>query len=124
MPLGVSFAPSSGEPAKPQQASPLQDAIKILSFRMPTTVGMGGVSPLANDPMGGGQVQDWLMKLFQGLTPSQPQMGSLHASPLAPTPPSPPSFGGSLAPPTQNVPQAPSPNVILTQPGLPKMQLP
>jgi hypothetical protein len=124
---GVSFSPGKpeGTPSQQQPASPLQDAIKILSFRMPTTVGAGGVSPLANDPLGGGHVQDWLLKLFQGFTPAQPQMAGPSPSPMGPMvpPQGVPSFGGNVAPPT-SAPSAPSPNVVLTPPGLPKMQLP
>lgn len=145
---GVSFSPTGGvdqQGAGGQRSaapnSPLQDAIKILSFRMPTTVGQGAPSPLANSELGGGQVQDWLMKLFQLMPQNkQPQAApqqaassyapppppSAPASPFSPSsapqtsyaPPQAPQIEGSAPPPDlSSIPSAPAPNVVFTPPG-------
>ena len=136
---GISFSPLNA-PMGPQDGtaqSPLQDAIKILSFRMPSVVGAGAASPLAGG-MGGGLVDDWLTKLFKGMV-SGPQ-GGLPAAPTDQTPPPsltqpspfapppsvapPPSFTGNVPPPGPPPSSAPPPNVEFTPPGVPKLGLP
>lgn len=134
------------QPQKGAVSSPLQDAIKILSFRMPTVVGQGSPSPLANNPMGGGQIEDWLRKLFQGILPAQAPSNPSQpatagpASPFGPTampspyaPPPPQTYGGAPPQPTQPTdggptygggPSAPPPNVVYNPPDISKMPAP
>jgi hypothetical protein len=85
MDAGISFSPAQNQPtgqvgggmAKPG-ATPLQDAIKLLSFKLPTNVGasapspsqiMGGPTPMGAQ-LGNGVANNWLMALFQGLNPA------------------------------------------------------
>lgn len=133
---GVSFSPinDASQPGHAgPQGSPLQDAIKILSFRMPTVVGaqMSAGSPLAGN-LGDSVADDWLLKLFRGLLPTGPAPGA----PAAPPPPSaPPAWTGAPAgpsappvwtgaPPPGPSPTAPPPNVVFTPPESPKLPAP
>jgi hypothetical protein len=85
MDAGISFSPAQNQPtgqagggmSKPG-ATPLQDAIKLLSFKLPTNVGAGAPSPsqIMGGPtalgaqLGNGVANDWLMALFRGLNPA------------------------------------------------------
>lgn len=129
---GISFSPlqnpqTSQGPANTSGVSPLQDAIKLLSFKLPTSVGptqpplQGGPSALG--PLLGNSVaQNWLMALFQGMQPQgasqatpaplQPSAGSGAASPFTiptatPATPAPLNLGGGSL----------SPNIGYGQPG-------
>lgn len=103
---GVSFSPlNNGQvgPVTGNAGSPLQDAIKILSFRLPTVVGASGISPLAGNP-GDSVANDWLLRLFQGLMPGgspaapmgiQGAPAAPSSAPSAPSAPSPFMGGGN-----------------------------
>lgn len=94
-PVGVSFSPlggnsqasgsNTGQASPSGFAAPVQDAIKLLSFRLPSQVGasagapgsiMGG--PTALGPQIGNAIaEQWLRRLFQGQgDPTQSQMPS------------------------------------------------
>ena len=121
--LGQSFSPLNTDPTQPQgpnTSSPLQDAIKILSFRMPKVVGAASPSPLAGQGTGG--IADWLTKLLQGLLP--PTGGALASG--GPTSPfggpmggAPTMIGGGM-PPVGGGP-APNPVVQFTPPQAPRL---
>ncbi len=133
--LGVSFSPldtgQGGQSGPGPGGSPLQDAIKILSFRMPTVVGAQGVSPLAGNP-GDNPTDNWLQNLFKGLLPpDQPGVPGQPAAPVGPmvtgapgpmggAPPSAPNVFGGAPPPGPPPGGAPNPIVITTPPGIPK----
>lgn len=83
MDAGISFSPAqqpiAGQPTGMRPGTtPLQDAIKLLSFKLPTNVGAGAPSPtqLMGGPspfgaqLGNGVANNWLMALFQGLNPA------------------------------------------------------
>lgn len=100
MAFGVSFVPggdASGNQTKPP-TEPLQQAIQMLSLRLPKVVGAQGLAPgpLLQSP-GGGALAELLRQLFgQGrpggtMAPSMP-----GASPMAP---SAPSMPGGMPPP-------------------------
>lgn len=128
---GVSFSPINAAPPAGQGTpqSPLQDAIKILSFRMPKVVGAYSPSPLAGN-LGDSVADNWLMNLFKGLLPG-------GESPVPGAPGAPPPFGfpgsgasggsgGGTPPPTWTgapppgpPPQAPPPVVQFEPPGIP-----
>lgn len=78
MALGLSFAPTSANAAENAQQltnqTPIQNAIRVLSLRMPTFVGARGIAPdvLFNAPgsaglagsFGAGGLEQFLRKLF------------------------------------------------------------
>lgn len=109
---GVSFSPLNAQagPTGQNGASPLQDAIKILSFRMPTVVGAlgqptlpgSGGSPLLGGP--GGMATDWLTNLFRGLAPAD-----TGGQPMTGAPTNPVNPGGGNAPPSFTDTQPPGP---------------
>jgi hypothetical protein len=78
MNAGISFAPFSQSPpsagASPTTANPVQDAIKLLSFRLPRNVGASPVAPGAimggptalGPQLGNSIAEQWLKALFQG----------------------------------------------------------
>jgi hypothetical protein len=134
----MTFSPlNSGTPGqmgRPQ--NPVQDAIKLLSFRMPATVGAGaGAAPsLLGAPQLGAQVGNgvagnWLMQLLQGLVQNP---GSQTADTSGSMPGAAP---GTIPPPKVQFPQQniPQQNVPQTPPmpipmgggmGMPQMQTP
>lgn len=67
---GLSFSPFNQKPnqaAPGQQSAPVQDAIKIMSFRMPSVVGAGAPAPqgLLGGPTGqGGSLDSGLLQEF------------------------------------------------------------
>lgn len=101
---GVSFQPSEPRPGYggPQRPSgnPVQEAIKVLSLRLPRTVGARPVAPapLLTAPGGAGNprvdsiVQQVLAKMFGG------QQGMTPAPTQGPFLPSAPSFSGGGQP--------------------------
>lgn len=116
-PVGMTFsplnAPSQGQPGQGPQ-SPLQDAIKLLSFKLPTTVGAGAPSGLLGPPtaagamgpqQGDGSMDNWLMQLLKGLVPDAGTS-------------TPPQDPGSLRPAVQ-YPQATPPRVTGAPPVIP-----
>lgn len=138
---GVSFSPlnTSSPQGTSGQASPLQDAIKILSFRMPKVVGAATGSPLAGK-LGDSVADNWLMNLFQGLLPegnspvssapgapgapgapaAQPPFGFPSAPPSGPgAPGAPPPVVSGAPPPGAPPPSAPPPVVVFSLPGIP-----
>lgn len=134
---GVSFSPLNANGPQGQaaggNASPLQDAIKILSFRMPTVVGAATGSPLAGN-LGDSVADNWLMNLFQGLLPegnspmpstpgapaAQPPFGFPSAPPSGPgAPGAPPPIIAGAPPPGPPPPSAPPPVVVFTPPDIP-----
>lgn len=109
--LGVSFSPLDQGKAsgQDQPVNPVQEAIKLLSFRMPTVVGAGAPSPLAlmGGPNGGGTqlgmsaADQWIRRFLMGQMGQQP-----GSAPVGP--------GQAPAGP------APNPNVGYTPPGMPR----
>lgn len=96
--MGLSFAPTGNrdqDQANGSNQTPLQDAIKVLSLRMPSFVGAAqGISPLAGMAGGGsagvpniggvpGGLEDLLRRLFGGGGGLQPA----GVPPLGPPPP-------------------------------------
>ncbi len=128
MPLGTSYSPLSQEDPtqrKPLAGRPVQEAIKMLSLRMPRVQGAQALAPsaLLNAPGSQGMSMEALRKLLQQLsgggaaTPASaaapslapPSLPSPAVPSLAPTfPPTPatPSYGGMA--PTLAPPAAPS----------------
>lgn len=99
--LGLAFSPTNqtmpgSGMARSAAPSTVQDAIKILSFRLPTTVGQNGIAPqsLLGSPTGFGQqlgsalAENWLRSLFSGAgmptSQTAPGLGqpALGASPV------------------------------------------
>ena len=94
MNAGISFSPAQnaqpgqmGSGATKPGATPLQDAIKLLSFKLPTNVGaaapspsqiMGGPTALGAQ-LGNGVANNWLMALFRGLNPAATGGFQAHA---------------------------------------------
>ncbi len=129
---GVSFSPlnTGSTPGQSGQASPLQDAIKILSFRMPTVVGaqMSAGSPLAGN-LGDSVADNWLMNLFRGVLPAGTAVPGTPGQPAQPPPvgyPGAPPSGGTApppiitgAPPPGPPPPAPPPIIGFIPPGIP-----
>lgn len=138
--IGLSFSPTQQNPAQPNASpaiSPVQDAIRILSFRLPTVLGAGAVTPMQNlggpNPLGthigSSVIENWLKQLFggggaAGMAPSSSYdslFGSGGQSGIAPPsmPPSlpnpsivlgpPPSATTPIAPPDTTTPPAPTP---------------
>lgn len=118
--VGLSFSPTSDQTnaqSKQQTGSglsPVQDAIRILSFRVPTVLGASAVSPLVglgSQPIGGGApidsalMQEWLRRLFGG------EAGGGFGSAGQPGTGLPPAPSGGAPPPTP-----PPPSVIVNQP--------
>lgn len=76
MNTGLSFSPTdqSNDPNRPKgSANPVQDAIQLLSFRLPSFLGASSPSPLVGgapsalgSQIGGGVVEEWLKRFFQG----------------------------------------------------------
>lgn len=137
---GVSFSPlnTSSPQGQAGHQSPLQDAIKILSFRMPTVVGAATGSPLAGS-LGDSVADNWLMNLFQGLLPSgsspmpsapgapaaQPPFGFPSAPPSGPgAPGAPPPIVSGAPPPGAPPSSAPPPVVVFTPPDIPPVMPP
>jgi hypothetical protein len=116
--FGISFAPT-GQPGQgtggatgPSESSPVADAIKVLSLRIPRVVGPGGLAPggLLNGMGGGGMqgmsgvpggLEELLRRLFgQGgaqtgagtpkVTPGVTGPGGSPVGPLSPPPPAAP----------------------------------
>lgn len=134
MAFGVSFLPGgdgSGNQARPQ-TDPVQQAIQMLSLRLPRVVGAQGMSPapLLQSP-GGGGLAEFLQHLFgQGHFggPMAPGMGPMGpgASPMGPgaAPPTPRVIpgggdqGGLLGPvgPSGPEPGAPTPDASRSGP--------
>lgn len=76
---GLSFSPGQGDQSQPQQQgaqnNPVQEAIKLLSFRLPNNVGQSAIAPQASlagqgagfgSQIGGSIAENWLKKLFGG----------------------------------------------------------
>ena len=90
---GVSFSPLDKGPNQSQETAPVQDAIKIMSFRMPSVVGAGAPAPqglLGGPTAQGGFLQSGLMqallkRLFQGqglqMPPQEAGVTPFSASP-------------------------------------------
>jgi len=116
--VGMTFsplnAPMPGQPGS--QASPLQDAIKLLSFQLPSVVGAGAGSGVLGPPtaagglsagVGDGSANSWLMQLLKGLVPDAGQTGMAPgAPPQAPGGPPRPAVQFPQAP-VQQAPQMP-----------------
>lgn len=96
---GVSFSPFNQRPGQASPGavqSPVQDAIKIISFRMPSTVGASAPAPasLLGGPtpqgpgLGGGLMQEFLKRLLLGQQPqgAAPMATATPATPAMPTP--------------------------------------
>lgn len=72
--IGLTFAPTSdpmtASHGQSNQSSPVQDAIRILSFRLPTVLGAGAITPAQNmGPsygLGDSVIQNWLRQLMLG----------------------------------------------------------
>ena len=121
--LGISFSPlDSGDSgnSKTGPTNPVQEAIKILSFRMPTVVGAGAPSPgaLMGGPSGNGTqigndiAEQWIRRFLMG---QGGQAGTSSAGqPGAPQQPSGPSGVSPL----------PNPNVTFGAPAAPRVPLP
>lgn len=82
--IGLSFSPSGSgqdaQQAQPQSGdlSPVQQAIKILSLRVPRNVGAGGITPnalLTSPGAGGMDIVALLRQLMQGGGPGAPTAG-------------------------------------------------
>ncbi len=84
---GLSFSPTGGQMDQPQQGgqnartNPVQDAIKLLSFRLPTNVGqsaigaqsvLGGQNAAFGSQLGAATAQQWLQRLFGGQMAEEP----------------------------------------------------
>lgn len=110
--IGVSFQPGQGYGNDPQNSngSPapsqgVQEAIKVLSLRLPKVVGAQAMSPLMSAPaMGGGRVESVVNSVLARMFPGSgmPQMGAPQNFGMAPSAggdvPSAPSFNGGLGP--------------------------
>jgi len=86
---GLTFSPLNTQPGQPGRGSnTVQDAIKLLSFRLPTTGPTA--SPLLGPPTGGMPgTSSWLMQLLQGLIRNPgTQTGQTGQPPLGPPRPS------------------------------------
>lgn len=137
--MGLSFAPTGNnelDKANGANQTPIQDAIKVLSLRMPFNVGSGGITPLAGmaggaaglPNVGGipGGLEDLLRRLFasSGMgapsvpgQPAPPPMrppGPVVTFPETQGPEVPPGLPGRMPPmPGPGMPRAP----IEKQPG-------
>jgi hypothetical protein len=124
-PIGQSFAPLGDEDMQNrangnQGASPVQEAIKTLSMRMPRTVGAGAPAPAAllnslggaglPTPMGGGQPDNPLLEALKRLLG-----GALGGSGL-------PSFGGGVSSPLSALGGSAPPPSPMEQTGKPRVQ--
>lgn len=88
--VGISFAPTSsvGRSASGPSVSPTQDAIRLLSFRLPTVLGASAAAPaalLGGPTLQGAQMANpmaanWLRMLFGNLS----AMGGTMPSPQMP----------------------------------------
>lgn len=75
--VGLTFSPTSDQSNAQQRTpgggglSPVQDAIRILSFKLPTVLGPGAITPGSNlgQPYGLGDsvIQEWLRQLMMGV---------------------------------------------------------
>lgn len=84
MALGVNFAPGSREEQQPQPQQPLQEAIKLLSLRLPQVVGanspipaplLQGQGSMGQGDQTGNPLLDMLRRLLGGMAPQQDMMG-------------------------------------------------
>jgi len=96
--VGLTFSPLNtpqpGQGGQGPGASPLQDAIKLLSFQLPSVVGAWAGSGVLGPPtaagglgalQGNGSMNQFLMQLLRGVLQGQP--GELQGPPgIAPTP--------------------------------------
>ena len=112
--FGLSFAPF-GRDNENQPPSPVQDAVRVLSLRLPTVVGAQGIAPgpLLNSPglaglMTGDMTPEAFLRRLFGMSSAGPQ------GPVAPTVPS-----GS-GPSRTTAGSVPLPRVVpIAPPGLP-----
>jgi hypothetical protein len=136
MAAGLSFSPMNQTPSPGQtgqaQTNPLQDAIRMLSFRLPQNVGASAPSPggIMGGPTAlGGQtgpnpgLTAMLMALFRGMglggVPGQPgQYGGFGHSPGAGALPPGGASGAMLGPSSGGGPPV---NVVYTHPGTPQL---
>lgn len=144
--VGLNFGPNAqGGQLRSSPASPTQDAIRILSFRMPTILGSAAPAPpsLLGGPtaqggqMGGSMAENWLRMLFGGGQMNGPMggmgggatgsmgmgMSSMGSSPYAPPSSSLPAsfqFGGDPEQPQPRDPGMPSAPQA-PQPQMPQM---
>ena len=128
--LGQTFSPMdngmSGQQKPTGNAQPVQDAIRILSFRMPTTVGASGITPPQN--MQGPTALGGQLGGFPGSNPSLIEfLQRLFGGGRAPSGPSaaPAGAPGPMGPPPSLGPAGGGPGVNITPgDGGPKAALP
>jgi hypothetical protein len=113
--IGQSFAPlgDDNDPTKPQNqpgaANPVQEAIKVLTLRMPRVLGGGApAAPELLNSMGGAAVQNPVAAILAQLFAQAPQMGGgpMGGSPAPPPPPAP----SALKPKLDFIPNEPEPS--------------
>ena len=96
--VGLSFSPTSVNSQQQhtgQGSSPVQDAIRILSFRLPTVLGASAATPMQNlggpspfgSQLGAAVIQNWLKQLLGGTEPPQSSYGQMFGDTGMPTPP-------------------------------------
>lgn len=130
MNLGVSFSPtnqSAQGTGTPNTANPVQDAIRILSFRLPTVLGASAATPMQNlgapsifgSQLGSSVIQNFLKSLMmpsatgQASSPYGSLFGGTSAPSAASAPPVSISLGGSS--PIVTNPTGPSPSAAPSQ---------
>lgn len=106
--FGVSFLPNGDQrylrpgqqPGQTSAGAPLQDAIKILSLRVPQVLGANPLTPLAllTAPGGGGMGTDQLLQLMRTLGVSGDGMEAQAPSAAAAMAGGGPSIGGAASP--------------------------
>lgn len=119
--IGVNFQPGAqGDGSQPGQARPpqgsgVQEAIKVLSLRLPKVVGAQGATPqalLQGQGSGGSRVDSIVNQVLSRIMPAGQPQGMPRPQPQAnlsaPSMPSGPSFTGAAQPNYQ--PQAPTPS--------------
>jgi hypothetical protein len=127
--IGQSFAPlgDQNDLTRPQNqpgSNPVQEAIKVLTLRMPRVLGGGApAAPELLNSLGGAAVQNPIAALLQQLFAQQPQMGggmAMGGGPMAPSaPPAPPQSPSSLKPKLEFIPNddsAPAANTEIKPP--------
>jgi hypothetical protein len=125
MAFGQSFMPGADEETGVERkpgAAPIQEAIRVLSLRMPRVVGAGGISPqpLLNSMGAGGlNVQGGLEQFLQMLFGQMPGQGSQQMQPMSAPGAMPgqmPGAGGMQAP-GMGAGAAPPPRVVPGEQG-------
>lgn len=137
--IGVSFQPGAGggswttPQSSGQRSNPVQEAIKVLSLRLPKVVGAQSVSPsslLTSGGSNGGRVDSVVNAVLSRMFPTgqagqMPNAPSFGTAPSVDAPQDAPSFSGSGYTPYQSRTEQPMPTPftqtprVIVGPGLP-----